>query len=107
VVSGPAVQDRTFFMAGWESQRDVREAAGTNIVLTPEQRRGDFSATSARITDPFSGDQFPKNECSSETRPTSDRAMVMWFPPTSPPERAGAPPDSAPPVAGPVVSRPT
>lgn len=61
VVSGPVVKDKTFFMAGWESQRDVREAAGTNIVLTPEQRRGDFSAVSSRITDPFSGDPFPGN----------------------------------------------
>jgi hypothetical protein len=61
VVSGPVVKDKTFFMVGWESQRDVRQAAGTNITLTPEQRRGDFSAVSGRITDPFTGDPFPGN----------------------------------------------
>jgi hypothetical protein len=61
VVSGPVVKDKTFFMVGWESQRDIRQAAGTNITLTPEQRRGDFSAVSGRITDPFTGDPFPGN----------------------------------------------
>ena len=61
VVSGPVIKDKTFFMAGWESQRDVRESAGTNITLTPEQRRGDFSAVSTRITDPLTGNPFPGN----------------------------------------------
>ena len=88
VVSGPAVQDRTFFMAGWESQRDVREAAGTNIVLTPEQRRGDFSATSARITDPFSGDQFPGNIIpTSRLNPVSVNLANTYLPL---PNQAGA-----------------
>lgn len=61
VVSGPVIKDRTFFMVGWESQRDVRESAGTNITLTPEMRRGDFSAVSTRIIDPLSGNSFPNN----------------------------------------------
>jgi hypothetical protein len=61
VVSGPLMRDKTFYMAGWESQRDIRESAGTNITLTPEQRQGDFSALATRLTDPLSGDPFPGN----------------------------------------------
>ncbi len=88
VVSGPVVKDRTFFMAGWESQRDVREAAGTNITLTPEQRRGDFSATSGRITDPFSGDPFSNNIIpTSRLNPVSVNLANTYLPL---PNQAGA-----------------
>lgn len=55
VVSGPIVKDKTFFMADYEAVRSSRESAGTNIVLTQDQRRGDFSAFSGRITDPLNG----------------------------------------------------
>jgi hypothetical protein len=61
VLAGPAIKDKTFFMVGWESQRDIRESAGTNIVLTQAQRRGDFSAVSTPIIDPFTGAPFPSN----------------------------------------------
>lgn len=62
VVSGPIVKDKTFFMADYEAVRSSRESAGTNIVLTPEQRRGDFSAQLAQATpivvrDPLNGNQ--------------------------------------------------
>ena len=45
VVSGPIRRDKTFFMVDYEAARASRESAGTNIVLTPAQRQGDFSAT--------------------------------------------------------------
>ncbi|MBI3646437.1 MAG: TonB-dependent receptor [Acidobacteriales bacterium] len=61
VVSGRIIKDKTFFMAGWESQRNIQDTAGTNIVLTPAQRQGDFSALSTRILDPLNGTQFPGN----------------------------------------------
>jgi hypothetical protein len=61
VVSGHIVRDKTFYMVGWESQRNVQDSAGTNVVLTPEQRRGDFSAVSTRIIDPLNGLPFPGN----------------------------------------------
>ncbi len=61
VVSGPIIKDKLFFMLGWESQRNNQESAGGNIVLTPAQRRGDFSALSTPIIDPKSGNPFPGN----------------------------------------------
>ena len=61
VVSGPIVKDKLFFMVGWESQRNNQQSAGGNIVLTPAQRRGDFSALSSPIIDPLSGNPFPGN----------------------------------------------
>ena len=61
VVSGPIRKDKTFFMAGYEGMRSVIERAGTSIVLTPEQRRGDFSATPTPVIDPLSGAPFPGN----------------------------------------------
>ena len=61
VLSGHVVRDKTFYTVGWESQRNVADSAGTNVVLTPAQRQGDFSALSARIIDPLSGQQFPGN----------------------------------------------
>src|SRR5262249_7693568 len=61
LLSGPIKRDKTFFLAGYEGQRFKIEVPGTNIVMTPEMRRGDFSGIAARITDPFTGAQFPGN----------------------------------------------
>jgi hypothetical protein len=61
VLSGPILRDKTFFMIGYEGMRSIIERAGTAIVLTPEQRRGDFSAVSTPINDPFTGNPFPGN----------------------------------------------
>jgi hypothetical protein len=88
VISGPVVKDRTFFMAGWESQRDIRESAGTNIVLTPAQRRGDFSAVSTRIIDPLTGNPFPDNMIpANRLNPVSVRLAEEYLPL---PNQAGA-----------------
>jgi hypothetical protein len=62
VVHGPIIRDKPFFMADYEAVRSTRESAGTAIVLTPEQRRGDFSAFSGMIRDPLNNNQpFPNN----------------------------------------------
>jgi hypothetical protein len=61
VVSGRIVRDKAFFTGGWESQRNNQESAGSDIVLTPAQRQGDFSNLSTPITDPFTGLPFPNN----------------------------------------------
>jgi outer membrane receptor protein involved in Fe transport len=67
VVSGPIIKDKTFFMIDYEAVRSSRESAGTSIVLTPEQRRGDFSALLSQpnpiiIRDPLNNNQpFPNN----------------------------------------------
>src|SRR5262249_13023127 len=51
-VTGPILRDKIFFLAAYENQRFQVETPGTNVVMTPAMRRGDFSAT-GRITDPF------------------------------------------------------
>ncbi len=61
VVSGRIIKDKTFFMAGWESQRNIQDSAGSSVTLTQAQRQGDFSATSTPIIDPSSGSPFPGN----------------------------------------------
>ncbi len=61
VVSGPIRRDKTFFMADYEAVRSTREAAGTNIVFTPAQRQGDFSAFAGVIRDPLNGQPLAGN----------------------------------------------
>jgi hypothetical protein len=61
VFSGPIFKDKTFFLVGYEGQRAVQESAATNIVLTPAQRAGDFSSSSAPVIDPLKGQPFPGN----------------------------------------------
>ena len=39
VFTGPIRRDKTFFMLDYEGVRSSRESAGTNIVMTPAQRR--------------------------------------------------------------------
>src|SRR5207247_11122172 len=60
-VSDPIREDYTFFMLGYEGMRSVIERAGTAIVLTPEQRHGDFSAVTTPIIDPLTGNPFLGN----------------------------------------------
>src|SRR5439155_23644731 len=61
VFSGPIRKDKTFFLLGYEGTRAVSESAATNIVLTPAQRAGDFSASATPVIDPLSGNAFPGN----------------------------------------------
>ena len=60
VVAGPVRRDKTFFMAGYEGQRSAIERAGTAVVLTAEQRRGDYTGA-APVIDPLNGQPFPNN----------------------------------------------
>lgn len=62
VVSGPIIRNKTFFMASYEAIRSTRQSAGTNIVLTPAERLGNFSANPTIIRDPFANNTpFPGN----------------------------------------------
>src|SRR6476660_5742861 len=61
VFSGPIRHDKTFFMIDFEGVRSSRESAGSNIVMTEAQRRGDFSAYPGVIRDPFNNQPFPNN----------------------------------------------
>ncbi|MEB2363732.1 MAG: TonB-dependent receptor [Bryobacterales bacterium] len=81
VVSGPILRDRTFFMAGYEAIRSERESPGTNIVMTPAQRGGDFSASTAPVIDPLGGNPFPNNVIpQSRLNPVSVNLINNYMP---------------------------
>ncbi len=61
VVSGPIRKEKTFFLLGYEGIRSTQESAASNIVLTADQRSGNFSAAAAPVVDPLSGKPFPGN----------------------------------------------
>ena len=54
-LGGPAIRDKTFFFLSYEALRSIQESPGTAVVLTPQQRQGDFSASSTSIIDPTTG----------------------------------------------------
>ncbi|MFN7923716.1 MAG: TonB-dependent receptor [Bryobacteraceae bacterium] len=81
VFSGPIRRDKTFFMADYEGARASRESAGTNIVMTPAQRQGDFSAYTGVIRDPFNNQPFPGNVLpSSRLNPVSVKLINAYTP---------------------------
>ena len=61
VVSGPVRKDKTFFLVGYEGIRSSQEGAASNIVLTADQRAGNFSANPTPIIDPLNGQPFAGN----------------------------------------------
>ncbi len=61
VVSGAIIKGKTFFTAGYEGMRELKETPSTGIVIPSDQRRGNFSAVSTRIIDPLSGEPFTGN----------------------------------------------
>ncbi|MBL8209145.1 MAG: TonB-dependent receptor [Bryobacterales bacterium] len=82
VVSGPVIRNKTFFMASYEAIRSTRQSAGTNIVLSPAERRGDFSATTTVIRDPFNNNApFPGNIIpSARLNPVSVNLVNTYMP---------------------------
>lgn len=60
-LGGPVVRQKTFFFLSYEGLRSIQQSPGFAAVLTPQQRAGDFSASSTPITDPFTGTPFPGN----------------------------------------------
>ncbi len=60
VLSGPIRRNKTFFLINYEGQRQLQQSGQTNIVPTPAQRSGDFSA-SKPVIDPLASTPFPGN----------------------------------------------
>jgi Carboxypeptidase regulatory-like domain/TonB dependent receptor-like, beta-barrel/TonB-dependent Receptor Plug Domain len=60
-LGGPLATNKLFAFGYYEGYRNVSGTTTTLTVLTPEQRRGDFSATSGAIRDPRTGQPFPGN----------------------------------------------
>jgi hypothetical protein len=81
VFSGPIQRDRMFFMASYEGIRSDQQRPGTGVVFTPAMRRGDFSAVSARLTDPLDGTLFPGNVIpDSRLNPVSTALLNQYMP---------------------------
>ena len=61
-LGGPLMRDRTFFFASYEGLRIRQQAIIRFSPPTAAQRAGDFSASSAPIVDPETGQPFPGNQ---------------------------------------------
>ncbi len=44
-LGGPIRRDKTFFFLSYEGIRSIQDSPGSAVVLTPQQRAGDFSGS--------------------------------------------------------------
>jgi outer membrane receptor protein involved in Fe transport len=65
-LGGPVSANKLFVFGYYEGYRNTRGTTQTIVVLTPEQRRGDFSAVATPIRDPLTGQPFVGNVIPSE-----------------------------------------
>jgi hypothetical protein len=65
-LGGPVTTNKLFVFGYYEGYRNVSGTTTTLAVLSPEQRRGDFSASTAPIRDPLTGQPFPGNVIPSQ-----------------------------------------
>jgi outer membrane receptor protein involved in Fe transport len=78
---GPAIRDKTFFFLSYEGLRSIQESPGTSVVLTPQQRQGDFSVSSTPVINPTTGVQFPGNIIPpSQINPVSLNIINKYMP---------------------------
>ena len=84
-VGGPILRNRTFFFFGYEGSRSDRETTGTATAATEAFRRGDFSALSTPIRDPYTGQPFPGNVIPANRLAPQAQALLAYVPlPTQP-----------------------
>ncbi len=60
-LGGPIIHDKTFFFLSYEGLRSIQQIPGTAVVLTPQQRAGDFAASPTPIINPTNGQAFTGN----------------------------------------------
>lgn len=74
-------QNKTFFMFGWESLRNVSpQVSSLNNVLTNQMRTGDFSALTAAIRDPLTGQAFANNMIPTNRLSPQALAALQYMP---------------------------
>ncbi len=87
VIGGPIIHDRTFFFAGYEGQRRGQQEAGLATVPSLAMKRGDFSAISTPIRNPFNNNQpFLGNQILDSLWSKQGAGLLALFPD---PNRAG------------------
>ena len=65
-LGGPVIKDKTFLFFSWESLRESSSTTNTGQVMpTPAERSGDFSASKTKPTDPLTGQRFPGDQIPS------------------------------------------
>src|SRR5262249_38886138 len=80
-LGGPIAQNKLFAFGYYEGYRNVSGTTTTLTVLTPEQRRGDFSASTTPIRDPRTGQPFPGNIIpSSRLDPIAQKLLDDFVP---------------------------
>ena len=79
-VGGPVLRGRTFFFFGYEGTRSDRETTGTTTTATEAMRRGDFSALSTTIRDPFTQQPFTGNRIPDNRIASQALALMQYIP---------------------------
>ncbi len=77
---GPIFKNKTFFFVGYEGTRSNRETTGTATVATEAFRRGDFSALSTPIRDPYTQTPFPGNVIPANRLAPQAQALLKYIP---------------------------
>jgi len=79
-LGAPILRNRTFFFFGYEGTRSDRETTGTTTAATEAFRRGDFSALSTVIRDPFTQQPFPGNIIPPIRLSPQAQALMKYIP---------------------------
>lgn len=86
-VSGPVIQDRTFFMVSYEHLKDIQAEPASYTVPTLKMRTGDFSEFSGKIYDPLTAtgstltrSPFANNLIPADRINAIARAILKYYP---------------------------
>ena len=80
-LGGPVRRDKTFFFLSYEGIRSIQDSPGTAVVLTPQQRSGNFSASSTQIINPINGQPYSGNIIPpSQLNPVSLNIINKYMP---------------------------
>ena len=79
---GPIARDKTFFLVNYEGSNQTNVGGGTTITVpTDAMRNGDFSATTLKIIDPRTGQQFPGNVIpANRIDPSAQKILDFFYP---------------------------
>jgi len=77
-LGGPIYRDKTFFFASYEGLRSIAEVPSLSNVLTSAQRRGDFSAYSGTLKNPYTGGTYANNQI--PVNPVSQNIINTYMP---------------------------